>query len=501
MVQSVSHTNPLRDGFIRLEEAEQLQQQGKLDRAQRICESLLREHPDYLAALRTLGLIYADKKNFQQSLNCLVRALMLNPRSWSTLTALGGIYLKLGAMEMAAQTLEQARAIKPKDPSVLVTLGEIYRQKREDELTRDAFSRALEIDPDLVPAAIGFGWASLHLGQHSEAVAAFEKLLKRGVRSLEILTALASAPSSLITIDLLSELDQLERTQSDASDNFISFLRAVALDKCGRYKEAWEQVAPANHAMFVKLADNFRETQQRDRTMLSMLQNNRPVPASDDKHQPLSLFVLGPSRSGKTTMESIVATLEGVKRGYEYPSVENAVRRTFQDAALLTSSFFEFLPPQFYESCRDIYLEELTRRAGTARVFTNTHPGRISDAVHIVSVFPNVRFIFVKRDVDDNVLRIYFRRYTEGNAYAYDLAAAREHVIWYHRMMDLMAAKLPNHVRIIRYEDMVADPAAALRIAADLCKLPMVGKPLAPIGDDRGCAEPYREFMKSELAG
>jgi Flp pilus assembly protein TadD len=494
-------TNPFQDSFIRLEQAEQLRQQGKLDRAQRICESLLRERPDYMVALHTLGLVYADKKNFAQALNCLVRAAMLNPRSWSTLTALSGVYLELDAKEMAAQTLEQARAIKPRDPNVLVTLGEIYQKEREYELARDAFRQALEVEADLAPAEMGFGWASLHLGQNSEAVTVFENLLKRGVRSLDILTALANAPSSLMTTDLLSELDQLERTQLDANENLlVSFVRAVALDKSGRYKEAWDQVVPANQAMFAKLADDLRDTRERQRTTLSSLRTNRPIPAPSDGQRPLSLFILGPSRSGKTTMESLVATLDGVKRGYENPSVENAIRRTFQGAALLTSSFFEFLPPQFYASCREIYLEELTRRAGAARVFTNTHPARISDAAIITSVFPNVRFIFVKRDVEDTILRIYLRKYTSGNAYAYDLATAREHVIWYHQMIDLMAMKLPDHVRVIRYEDMIVDPAGALRVAADLCGLGMTDKPLPPIGDDRGCAEPYRRFIESQSA-
>src|ERR1700704_3304020 len=98
-------SNPLQDSFIRLDEAEQLRQQRKLDRAQKICESLIREHPDYMAAQHTLGLIYADRNNYQRALQCLVQAAMLNPDSWKTLTALSGVYLRLGANEMAARVL------------------------------------------------------------------------------------------------------------------------------------------------------------------------------------------------------------------------------------------------------------------------------------------------------------------------------------------------------------------------------------------------------------
>jgi hypothetical protein len=46
---------------------------------------------------------------------------------------------------------------------------------------------------------------------------------------------------------------------------------------------------------------------------------------------------------------------------------------------------------------------------------------------------------------------------------------------------------------------MVADPSGAIRMAAKLCDLPKEHAPLPDIGDDRGCAAPYREWMQAEL--
>jgi hypothetical protein len=197
-------------------------------------------------------------------------------------------------------------------------------------------------------------------------------------------------------------------------------------------------------------------------------------------------------------MERLVSTLAGVKRGYENPIVEKAVRRTFQSAALFSSAF-ENLPPPLDPMFREIYQEDLARRAGTARVFTNTHPGRIYDVARMASLV-DARFIFIKRNIDDVVLRMYLLRYQKGNAYAYDLEAAREHVVWYYQMMDVLADRFPDVIRVIGYEDMVDDPLAALRAAAELCGLPAEHGPLPVLGDDRGCAEPYRRLM-AELEG
>jgi Flp pilus assembly protein TadD len=500
-------TNPLQDSFMRLEEAEQLRQQGKLDRAQKICESLVRQHPDYMGALHTLGLVLADKENYEQALNYLVRAAMLNPRSWTTLTALSGVYLRLEASEMAAQALEQARAIKPQDASVLATLGEIYREEREYELAGDAFRQALALEDNLLAAKMGLGWVCSHIGQNAEAADIFEGVLRRGLRSLDVLHALTSLPAALISIDVLAEMDKLSREPREDKAKFetsAAFVRGAALDKAGRHAEAWEHIVAANRTILPAMQEDLRDSLERERTTLALLRENRVKAAgggNQEGGQPISLFILGPSRSGKTTMEALVATLAGVKRGYENPSVDNAIRRAFQTAALLTSGYFEFLPPQLDALCRDIYLEELGRRAGSARVFTNTHPGRIYDAARMVAAFPNVRFIFVKRNVEDIHLRIYMRHYNRGNPYSYDLKSARDYVVWYHQMMDLLAEKLPDIVRVIQYENMVADPAAALRVAAELCGLQMTDGPLPEIGDDRGCAEPYRQFMAEALEG
>jgi Flp pilus assembly protein TadD len=498
-------TDFVLDRYMRLSEAEQLRRHGESDRAQKICESLIRERPDYMAAHHMLGLIHAAQKNYDRAFDHLSRAAMLNPRDWMTLTALAGVCLELQATDMAALTLQQARAIKPRDANVLETLGRIYREEREYERAKEAFREAAALEDTLLPALMGLGHACGALGQNAEAVEVFESLIKRGMSSLEVLYSLTLLPSAFVNVDLLAELDKLSRNQTEGErglEEIAANVRAGALDKAGRHAEAWQLLVRTNRAISLARQENLRDWSEKQRTTLTTLQG-KPIKAVGDKRdssQPISLFILGPSRSGKTTMEQLVATLDSVKRGYENPSVEKAIRRTFQSAGLLTSSFIEMLPAELYPRCRDMYLEELAQRVGSARVFTNTSPQRIFDAYLMASVFPNVRFIFLKRNLEDNTLRIYQRKYRAGNDYSYDLKAARDYVAWYHQTMDLMAKKLPDIVRIIAYEDMVANPAAAVRAAADLCGLPKTDGPLPEVGDDRGCAQPYHDFIRAELS-
>jgi tetratricopeptide (TPR) repeat protein len=493
---------PSHEAYQQLQKAEALRQQEQFDRALTLCEPLVARNPDYYGALYTLGLIYADKMQYPQALGCLVRAAMLAPRSWQALTALSAVYLALGASEMAAQTLEQARQINPHDASIFTTLGEIYRAEREYESAYEAYRAAVEIDADLEIATTGVGMCSLHLGRYAEAAAAFEGLVARGRRSLITLTALADLPPSLVTSDVLSQLAKVapDKGANKADfDNSVAVIKAAALDKAGRPQEAWQHLAPANRSIFLSRQQDVRKVNETQRASYERLKDRRITLAAGGPANPISLFILGPSRSGKTTMETLMATLPGVKRGYENPIVENSVRRAFQMAGLLTSKAFDTLPPMLDSQAGEIYLEELSRRAASARVFTNTHPARIHDAARVASVFPNVRFVFVKRNLDDNMLRIFMREYAVGNSYAYDLRSTREHILWYHQMIDALAEKLPQISRVIHYEDIIADPAAARQLGADVCGLPIADAALPELGDDRNCAEAYRELMAAEL--
>jgi tetratricopeptide (TPR) repeat protein len=496
--------NSLQESFIRLQQAEQLRQRGRFDDAQSLCESLLQHHPDYAGALHTLGLIAGDREDHQQALNYLVRAAMLNPHNWMTLTALSGVYLRLGAVEMAKQTIEQALLIEPKQAAAFLLQGDIFREDREYELARDAYRQALVIDPSLVAAAIGLGWCLADLGEYRQAAEIFESLIQRGTPLVEPLRALASFPAAAVRIDLLRQLDKVHRQQDESVAQFeraIAFIRATGLDRAGHHAPAWEQAVQANRSVFIDMQADLKRLDERRRASLATLQryHQRSEFRGGEGRQPISLFILGPSRAGKTTMEKLVSELPGVKRGYENPIVENAVRRTFQVSALPPDSVLSSLPAPAYPLCRTLYREELARRLAGATVFTNTNSGCLFEAAHIASVFENARFIFMKRNMEDNLLQIFMREYQGGNPYGYNLKAAREHILWQHQITDLMAERFPEIVRVVHYEDMIPNPMVCLRTAAELCGLSIPNGLLTTAAGDPGCSTPYRQFMIAEL--
>jgi len=334
----------------------------------------------------------------------------------------------------------------------------------------------------------------------------FEGLIKRGMRLLEPIRALANLPASVVTIDLLAAVDRVVQDPDEDKvdfENSIPFFRAAALDRAGRHAEAWRELVAANRTVFFGLQKGLPELSAMGQASLASLRAHPGRSGRPDKgKRPVSLLILGPSGCGKTTVEKLVGALPGVKCGYENPIIENAVRWTFQTANLLTISVLAHLPAQLEALFRQIYFEELARRAGSAAIFTNTLSNCVYDDVaRLVSVLQNVRFVFVTRALDDNLLRIFMRKYQGGTVfYGYDLKAARDHIQWFNQMMHLMADKFPDLVRILNYEDIVADPATALRTVAHLCDVEMPDITIPKISGDVGCASPYRKMIADALA-
>jgi tetratricopeptide (TPR) repeat protein len=480
-----------------------LQKLGRSKEAIAQYEKALSIRPRYAEAHNNLGNAIAALGRHEDAIAHYEKAVTIRPTYADAYHSFGNALGALGRHREAIAQYEKALAIRPDYIESHLELGNALEALGHHEDGISHYEKVLAISPQHLEALAARGHALKKIGEDAAAAAVFEGLVQRGANSIDVLLALTTVPATFISIDLLSELGKVTRCDEDKTqfDNYAAFVRATGLDRAGRHAEAWEHLRLANRAFFLASQEDFGAEVSRQRTTCERL---RTTPAKVgvggwDSAQAVSLFILGPSRCGKTTLEKLVSALAGVKRGYENPSVEDAMRRAFQTAALAPSTWFENLPPTLHAVCHDMYADELARRAGSARVLTGTNPARVHDADLMATAFTNVRFLCVKRNVEDNVLRIYQRTYKRGNIYAYDLNAARGYVVWYHQVMDLLAEKFPDFVRVIYYEEMVADPPAAVCTAADLCGLPMTDRPLPVVGDDRDCAAPYRQLMAAEL--
>jgi tetratricopeptide (TPR) repeat protein len=469
-------------------------------------EDLVRRVPDYWGAQHTLGLIYTDLKDFRRALSCLACAAMLNPASSETLIALTNVYLNLGAIEIAQKTIQSAVGIDPDHPGTLCMLGEVYKARQDYVAACEAYRQAIAIDPRMQQAILGLGVCLSHIGDDSGAAALYEGLLTKEPGLLDPLYELASLPPSVITIDLLAELETVTKDKLRSRSDFDmtrSIAKGMALHASQRYAEAWPCFTSANRAIFRETRQLYKAEKQSQVLAMTALENSdarAEFARSMEPGIPASLFILGASRSGKTSIEQLLGGCDAVTRGFESTIVERSVKKTMQEAGLPGVSAIDLLPRQLLQVFREHYLRELNEKAANAGLYTITNPRLVKDAVGILSSIPNARILMVQRDIEDNIFSIYTRLYQNGNLYSYNLNAARDHVSRYHSMIDILAKRFPENVRVTRYEDAVGNPASVLALVSELCGIDILPKTSIGIVDDRGCSIPYRQLMAGEAA-
>ena len=494
----------IRAAYETLQEAEALRLTGALEASLTLCAGLVAQYPDHWAARHTLGLIHQDLQNQDEALDHLLRATILAPRNVMSLTALAGVCLATGAREAAEAAVERAFALAPDDAGVYFMQGECLRETSLFERAAEAYRLAAEGDATLHTAIYKRGLCLLELGQRAQALALFREAAAADPAMLGPVYELASFPPDEAGVDVLARLEGLERPPHMPVATFEitrSFCYGTAWQSRGAHEKAWAHFIAGNRAFDASLRARARLLSATQRESLAQVNAaGRLALAEPQTGQPLSLFILGCSRSGKTTVESLLGHLPGVQRGFETGLVQDSLQQTMQDNGLLPADTPGLLPLQLREAFAQDYAARLDRLAPQASVFTNTNPLLIADVPKLLSIVANARIVFVKRNVDDTCLRIYAQEYHGGNDYAYNLNDIRAHVSWYHEMIDSLHALYPDVTRILHYEDMVSDPDAAVRTVSELCGLLSPARAGRPVGDDRNCSKPYRAWMNIEAA-
>jgi hypothetical protein len=157
-------------------------------------------------------------------------------------------------------------------------------------------------------------------------------------------------------------------------------------------------------------------------------------------------------------VEHLLSGLVGLKRGHERRFVEASVRRTaVLSGLLMTKPGGTAGQPRPHTLANN--REEVFGFAGGARIVTDTYPAMIAGSPRSS---PISGCSSSKRDRHDLVLRIPMRLYRTGNHCAYSMPAIFDYVRWYERMAEIWLAKLPSISLALNYEEVVAEPAAAL---------------------------------------
>ena len=527
---------------------------GFLGEAETCFRAALEKAPGLQAARFNLALARLAAGDAEQGRELLARVVSARPGLAPAWLHLGGALNALGRYREAMEAFQKVLELAPRDPRALAWLGASLQFLGDFEGAERHYREALQHAPDFADAHANLGKLLQGQGRSGEAEQHFRHAMRAAPGHVEALSGLAAwldnqgryeealelleqspgvsgsyqlapiharvlrhlgkAPEARGLLERVTARDSLP---ADARIQLHFSLAAVA-DEQGDYGAAWRHAVEANEARRRLLPPGIPEADLA--AMASAVQEIRAVFGRDaiDKlpgsgcSSERPVFIVGMPRSGKSLIEQILCSHVSVHGAGELTmlgdiSSEISARagRWPGSAPRLSGQLLQAQARRYLQALEDLAGPEILRVTDTMP-FNFVHMGLIQ------MLFPRARIVHCVRHPMDLVLRCYFKNFA-GRSLSF--AFSVEDIVHYFRLYrDLMrhwASVLPSQVYTLRYESLVADPAAETAQVLEFLGLPWdprclrfhepgvatsaADTPLRRPVDDRevGCWEHYRE--------
>jgi Flp pilus assembly protein TadD len=436
-----------------------LQQLGQSAEAEMWYRRALAMQPDPADAMNLLGIAAYQTGRCELAVELIRQAIKRNGQNAGYFSNLGTALFGQGKLDEAVSAYRQAVLIKPDYADAYCNLGSTLEQQGDLNEAIIAYRRAISIRPDYADAYSNLGVALEEQGKLNEARNAFERGIELApgralsYRLLGDVKRFAAGESHLVAMEKLAQ--DLPSLPAGEQINLL-FALAKAYEDIGDHERSFCNVLQGNKLKRQQIRYRAADTRELFRRIqeiftLDLMRDKRPV------------FIVGMPRSGTTLVEQILASHPNVCGAGELKFITNAVRE-------LDGRGAEALSGVQLRQLGASYANTTSKLAPNAERIVNKLPTNLVYAGLIHLALPNARIIHTRRDPIDTCVSCFYRLFSKGNDYTYDLVELGSYYRAYEALMEHWRRVLPPKVMIeVQYEHATTDlEAEARRMVAHL---------------------------------
>ena len=199
------------------------------------------------------------------------------------------------------------------------------------------------------------------------------------------------------------------------------------------------------------------------------------------------LFLLGPSRSGKTILEQLLIRSPNV-----YPMLENINLNYSSNAGLLSENLGKLSIHKLF------YHQNNSLLNGGYDMITSTSPESIFHIDYLIDGLANTFCVLVKRSRMDIASEIFTSDYTAGHFYSYDHSSIMTYLDTYEAIWGIIAQKGPQRTLEVSFEDILMRPQ---EVAKKISQLTAVNFQIEnmPTYSDYPLSSPFRDHFERKF--
>lgn len=436
-----------------IQQAVRLYRAGKIDEARAHTLKSLKTHKDSHELLEILGLSCSRKRQFKQAIAAFQQIIKLGKANRTIIVNLTKANYELGRYETAEQLLLKLRKRAPNDLALAVLLGDVAVKKGQLGLALAHYDEAAS-DPRF-EAEIRNGKARIlsSLLEPEAAVEEVRKSMAAKLRGESKPVNLLTYPTALLTDNDLARAEQ----QLDAGISGAKPPSAVLHDR---------GLIAYHRGDLPGFADTLRKANALKLKEFGKDPSERPFFEALNKQTDTLgvlgdwpkgkgaklLLIVGPSTSGKSTLEAmLVASPHTLPR---YEAFNKEAMRRFEKEWPKTPTDEEALKALFFLGKEDEPLKDKTVLC--------TLPAVIFRLPMLSRLIPGLHVVYIAKDTLPLTIDILTKYYTNGNAYSFDLAATQEYIADYRAYMKRFGEILGDRFLEIRQSDISDDPQGTI---------------------------------------
>jgi protein O-GlcNAc transferase len=162
---------------VKLKQAVELHQRGKLDEAEILYQSVLKMMPKQFDALHLLGVIATQRGRHDAAVTLIGEALKYNSQSATAFSNIGFALDALNRHKEAIVSFDRALALKPDYAEAYNNRGNALASLNRHKESLISFDRALALKPDYAEAYYNRGNSLHDLKAYEEAIESFDRAL------------------------------------------------------------------------------------------------------------------------------------------------------------------------------------------------------------------------------------------------------------------------------------------------------------------------------------
>lgn len=436
---------------------------NRQDQAALACKSAIEIDQDLALAHHVMGDTFFHSQRYEEALESYLTAIDLDGNFPQSYCNIGNTLRQLGHYAAAAKYLERATLLKPGYGEALQLHGSVLNSSGRYEEAVSAFTKAHGSQPNNPDHLLNLAGALISISRKEEANRRLRDSLELAPENVESLYLLAVNGALSINSPECQSIERLLDAEYTLPGDKISlsFAYGHILDGAQHYDDAFKQFRNGNELQNTSSPYVHEDAVQEVERIKGVFTKEffRDRRGWGDQSD-IPVFILGLPRSGKSTLESVLASS---------PNVHTAGERLEPFTLAYNLPDWFGLGGEFPETAQELtaeltkegaaeYLAEMLNPAPSARHVTE---GMSANAVIIgllALFFPRATILYCQRNPVDTGLECYMRRFSKAHAYSNDFSQFAQYFQLYQGLMDHWRDVLPNPVIDVQFNDFTSKP-------------------------------------------